>query len=126
MKGPLSLKKETPETRAPHQTTPPCQDTVKRLIMDFQCLDLGVLASGTIRSQCLLFKSLSLKYLVRAVELRQPQEKSRHRRCEAHAQVQQVKPGSESKGNRLRTNRHAKPLLEKTNSFRPPIPPLTQ
>ena len=78
------------------------------------------------RSHCLLFKSLSLKYFVRVVELRQPHEKSQRRRCEAHAQVQQVKPGSESKGNRLRTNGHAKPFLEKINSFRPLIPPLTQ
>ena len=34
MKGPLSLKKETPETRGPHHTRAPGQDTVKRLIMD--------------------------------------------------------------------------------------------
>ena len=30
----LKEREETPETRAPHHTTPPCQDTVKRLIMD--------------------------------------------------------------------------------------------
>lgn len=30
----LKEREETPETRVPHHTTPPCQDTVKSLIMD--------------------------------------------------------------------------------------------